>query len=339
MFQPCSKGRFTLVLTLGLFCLNGICRAAPADQRPFYTSSQNPFVQIYGLPPAEGGKLLQRQKLELHLIAGAVNNSAIGSNLREQVSLDGETYRALLGLRYGLSDRVQLGIDVPYLAHSGGTFDRIVERFHEITGLPNGERDRQGNNDLEYAYTLDGTPVYLVDRSRSGLGDPRLSAAFALSGYGANSPRSVALHASLKLPSGESSSLLGSGGTDLSLGVAYTDTQTLARRNLALFASGGLLALGEPDTKAGAERDTAGFATFGIAWSRWAKFTVKAQVELHSALYDSELEEIGRTAGQLVFGGSWTFSEKLTWEFAATEDIRVSTTPDISFQSHLRMRF
>lgn len=326
-------------LALGLYCLSGICRAEPADQRPFYTSSQNPFVQIFGLPPAEGGRLLREQELELHLIAGAANSSAIGANLEEQVWLDGESYRGLVGLRYGLSDRLQLGIDVPYLFHSGGTFDRIIERFHEITGLSNGERDLQGTNELEYSYTLDGTQVYLVDRSTSGLGDIRLSAAFALAGYDANSRRSVALHAGLKLPTGESSSLLGSGGTDLSLGVALTDSETFHRQNLVLFVHGGLLALGESDPKVGSQRDAAGFTTFGIAWSRWAKFTIKAQLELHSAMYDSELEEIGRTAGQLVFGGSLTVSDRITWEFAATEDISVSTTPDIAFQSHLRIGF
>ena len=339
MFHSCYEVRFALAAAWALCHAGGIVSAEPADQRPFYISNQNPLVQIFGLPHSEGGRLLGDGELEVHLLTGVANHSAIGSNLREQVSLDGETYRALLGVRFGVSERLQLGADLPYLSHSGGTFDRVVERFHEVTGLPNGERDRQATNDLLYAYSLDGVPVYLVDRSRSGLGDLRLSAAFALHGYQADAKRSVALHGTVKLPTGEASSLLGSGGTDMSLGVALTDARTFGQRNLVLFAYGGLFALGDPDVQGGAERDAGVFATAGIAWSRWSRFTVKAQLELHSAVYDSELEEIGRTAGQLVFGGSLRFSEMLTWEFAATEDISVSTTPDIAFQSHLRMRF
>ena len=339
MLRLCYESRFALGIGLALLGAGGVCTAQPADQQPFYTSNMNPFVQIFGLPPVEGGRLLRRQESELHLIAGVANSSAIGSDLVEQVWIDGETYWAIAGLRHGLNNRVQLGIDVPYVSHTGGTFDRIVERFHEITGLPNGERDRQETNRLEYSYTLNGEDVYRVDRSASGLGDVRLSAAFALTGYEANAQRSVALHAGLKLPTGESSRLLGSGGTDFSLGVAMTDAATFDRQNLVLFVHGGLLFLGESDINPQSQRDAAGFANLGLAWSRWAKITIKAQLELHSALYDSELEELGRTAGQLVFGGSWTFSERVTWEFAATEDISVSTTPDIAFQSHVRMRF
>ena len=99
------------MLVLGFFCLNGICRAEPADRRPFYTSNQNPFVRIFGLPPNEGGRLLREQQWELHWIAGAANSSAISSNPEEQVWLDGESYRALLALNYGLNRR--LGANVP----------------------------------------------------------------------------------------------------------------------------------------------------------------------------------------------------------------------------------
>lgn len=76
---------------------------------PFYTQNQSPMAQIFGLPAAGDAKVLPGGKFSALVAADLANNFAQDNSPRETILLDGENYRYTLALRYGITDRLQVG--------------------------------------------------------------------------------------------------------------------------------------------------------------------------------------------------------------------------------------
>ena len=58
----------------------------------------------------------------------------------EYLNLDGETLRFALELRYGLAENWDLQLEVPWLEHSGGNLDRLIDDWHDLWGMSDGGR-------------------------------------------------------------------------------------------------------------------------------------------------------------------------------------------------------
>ncbi len=66
-----------------------------------------------------------------------------------------------------------------------------------------------------------------MDGPKNGLGDIRLTAAIPLFSDTLKMRRHLAIRTVFKLPTGDFEGLLGSGGTDLATGLAYSDFELL----------------------------------------------------------------------------------------------------------------
>ena len=77
----------------------------------------------------------------------------------------------------------------------------------------------------------------------------------------------------------------------------------------------------------------------GIGWQATQLIQLKLQLDGQSALYDSDLKELGNTAFQLVMGGSLTFTDDLYLDISVAEDINTATAVDVAFQLALVATF
>jgi hypothetical protein len=308
---------------------------------PFYTQNQSPVAQIFGLPAAGDAAILAKGVFGGILAIDVANNFVKDANSREQIFLDGESYRANLGISYGISRGVEAGIDIPYIGIGGGVFDSFIAGWHRFFGLPQGGRTEAAKNRLLYAYTKDGQTRLLLNDSGSGLGDIRLSGGVSLYDDEQPNPRQVALRASVKLPTGSSSNLRGSGSTDFALWLTAADDYGLpALGHITLFAAAGGMAMTDGEVLKEQQRNLAGYGTLGFGWgpARWIDF--KAQVSGHTPFFKgSELRELGNPALQLIVGGTLHFSDKTSLEIGVSEDIARDTSPDIAVHLALRKRF
>ncbi len=276
----------------------------------------------------------------MRLVAEAANQSAGGSNAREFALFDGETYRFSLSLRHSPWPGWEVGLDLPVVSHSGGIFDSFIEGWHDFFGLPQGGRDDLPQNRLIYSYGKDGDAGFDLRNDTTGLGDIRTYLSYQLCGGATDSKRSLALRAGIKLPTGDSDRLRGSGGTDLHLRLAGTDAATLEALDLTLSASAGVLWLGQGDILPGRQRDWVGFGSAGAGWHPLEWLALKLQVDAHSSFFrGSDLEEIDSGSLQLVMGGTLFFGRDWNLDLAVTEDIVVNTAPDVVFHLALGHRF
>jgi len=309
------------------------------DIDPFYTRDQGPFSQIFGVPPAEGGKIVPAGRLDIRLVFDLANSDSGDWFPRETLELDGETHRYTVALRYGLTDRMEIGLDIPYIVFSEGILDGFIDDFHKAMGISTAQKSA-GKNRLVFSYARNGVTEIDFREPTSGFGDILLSVAIPLYRGESASARSAAVRAALKLPTGDPDTLKGSGGADFSLRIAANDGSTLSAWGITLYATGGVLFLGKGEVLKEQQRDFAGFGTVGFGWSPLDWLALKLQLDLHSAFYrDSDVVVLKSDVCQLTGGFSFALPWKTTLDVGVSETITEETSPDVALHVTVRTRF
>jgi hypothetical protein len=310
----------------------------PADRpAPFLIRDMNPFILVHGLPPFDPAVPTTPHRFQLQAVFDLANNARVTTGASESITLDGETYRLAFLARYGVSERVEVGIEVPLVSHRSGVFDPFILAWHDLLGLSNGDRDTLPDNALDYSYRDQGQEQVAIRSTRGGLGDVRLFAAASL--YRADDgAREVSLRGSLKLPTGDSARLLGSGGTDLSLSVDAVE-RGLAAWRLTGYGRLGLLVMGDGDVLASRQRRGLVFGGLGLSWRAGSVVDLKAQVDAHGAAYQSELPQLDATSVQLTVGGTIHFGPAASLDLSIAENLFVDTIPDVVLNLTFSWRF
>ncbi|WP_298434020.1 DUF3187 family protein [Geobacter sp.] len=315
--------------------------AQGAEITPFRTVNLSPIVQIFGLPAIGTATVLPKGGGEASLVFDAANNFAIDETPRDQIVLDGETYRLALGLRYGIARGIEGGIELPFVFHSGGELDGFVEWFHDSFGFGTGGRDQVPEGRLLYTYTRDGVQQFRVDHPNGGIGDIRLTAGIRLYDDESAAPRALALRAALKLPTGNSAKLRGSGSVDGSLWLTGSDDYRLGNWGHAtVFAAAGGTVMSKGDVLEGQQKSVAAFGSIGAGWSPFDWFALKVQTNWHTPLYrGSSLRELDADTLQIIGGGTIAFPTGTALDLGVSEDLNIKTSPDVAFHLALTQRF
>ena len=299
---------------------------------PFSTSNLSPFNQVHGLPASRGAGLLPNKAMLWEVqtqVANSFTESAKGS---ESILIDGESYKVNFILRYGLGDRWEVGVDVPFIRHEAGQLDPFIEGFHEIFGFSQANRENRARNRLEYSYKSIENRLQL-DKAESGLGDVRFNLGYTV--Y-QNNNRDWSVRGGVKVPTGNSKKFTGSDAVDVFAGLYFSDEIFLGIESLSFHCSIGTIALGEGKVIGSETKNLVAFGSSTLAWKLSPRFSLKAQFDFHSAFYDSEVKELGDFSGQLVLGGSLILGRKLQLDLSVSEDVIVDTAPDVVFGFGLR---
>lgn len=319
-------------------CLSFLLQFVPAlslqaEELPLQTRNQSPLVRIFGLPTPGSPSLLPAGATEFLVTTDTANNFAGGMTRHESILLDGESYRTVLSLRHRLAGSLEGGIELPVQVDSGGFLDGFVEGWHSFFGLPQGGREQAPHNRLLYQYQRDGRNLLKIDQTAAGIGDMSLLLGTPLV-EGKNGE--AALRLSLKLPTGDPTTLAGSGSTDLALWVV--GSRDLPWR-LSVFGSAGVMGMTRGDVLASMQRHEAFFGSAGIGWRAAERVTFKLQADGHTAFYSgSSLPELGE-AIQLQMGGTIKLPAATLLDLAVSEDVMVDASPDVVFHLALRHNF
>jgi hypothetical protein len=324
-------------LGLGVLLFPSLLQAM--EITPFYTQNQSPLVQIFGLPSIGNYTVLPPKKADVRLILDYASNYVDDSNPRESILLDGESARITLDARFGIDRRFEAGVAIPYLIESGGFLDSFIIDYHNTFGFPQGGRDQAPRNGLLYRYQKDGQQLLKINQSSQGIGDIQFMGGFQLYESPIKPSPAVALRASLKLPTGDSGQLHGSGSTDLALWITAGDDYEVAIGHFTVFGAAGIMGMTNGNVLPAQQRNAVGFGSLGAGWSplRWLAF--KVQANGHTSFYkDSALRELNANSVQLTIGGTLAFTERISLDLGVTEDVIVKTAPDVVFHLALRGR-
>jgi len=329
------------VSLLALLCSSMPCLAADMEITPFRTVNQSPLVQIFGLPADSGAAIAPSGRFRFSLTQDVASEYAVDEKSNERITLDGESYRWTLAARYGFGERFEAGVDIPYLLYGGGFLDSFIIYWHNAFGLPQGGRDSAPKNRLLYNYEKNGVQKLRMGHPGSGIGDISLN--FGMKLYDAadqGSHDNLALRAALKLPTGDSGSLRGSGSTDFALSLCGAMNSFTEWGSLGLYGSLGGIAMTRGDVLSDQQNNVAAFGTAGLGWgpAEWISF--KLQLNAHTPLYHgSSLDELSTSSLMLVSGGALKFPGDYLLDIGVSEDLAVTTAPDVAFHLGLSKQF
>ena len=294
----------------------------------FPLRNHNPFLQIYGLPTFQTAELAAPGGIDINVSVDIANDMDEADRLGETLIIDAETRSLSLSLRRRVGERFELGLDVPYIRHSGGFLDNVIYEFHDLVGLSNSTREGP-DDQFRLQFGQEGTTLFDLSEPVSGIGDVQLS--------GAAQFGKVTLRGSVKLPTGSAGKMTGSGATDVALGV-YADGQgQLFGRTLGYTGFVGVLALGDGEVLPDLQRSAVPYAGGALRWRASKNFALVTQLYAQGSYFDVRLDELGGTTAQLAFGGDYRFAKSgYLLRFAIAEDIAADAAPD--FAAHLSIR-
>jgi hypothetical protein len=294
------------------------------ESRPFRARNLSPLVAIFGLPAWHAA----RDSLEISVTSELANHFAIGSGGRDAIALDGETWRNSLFVAKTFGDGWSISFELPQYRVSGGTLDDVVDAWHSTFGLPDGARNQRPESELLFSFQRDGQPFYELVDGRSGLGDAQIGLGYRLGRDGG-----VYANAWLKLPTGDEQMLAGSGSTDWAVTFLQPRDVMFRGRRAGYYWGVGAARLGQADLIDYAQERSAVMAVVGGSLSLAQHIGVKLQLDFNSALYRSELGEIGEPAVPVTIGGWWQFAARGSLEFGINEDLLVGASPDVALHA------
>lgn len=215
---------------------------------PIPTRDAEPLNTPFLLPVPSAATILPRGHSRLDFTVDMPNNlENISSPARSYVT-DFEEQRLTLGYAYGIDRRQEATVRLPLIARNKGILDRIIKSYDRLLGLSGNGRDQiPANRNIFNVTDVNGNSVINGSESTVGLGDVVLEYRYALTPALNENPApkfSVVARALAKLPTGSTSHLFSSGGTDVGAGLAAS--WKVARR---LAIHGNLTGVKQGDAK------------------------------------------------------------------------------------------
>ncbi|MCG6937807.1 MAG: DUF3187 family protein [Gammaproteobacteria bacterium] len=300
--------------------------AAPGSSgyQPFELRDQNLFNLIHGQALPSNARLSPQSRAYWSSSLTITNTLNIKGNSNEDIYLDYEAWRFNLSYQYGFMDDWNIKIDVPLVYQGGGVFDSAIDNWHQVFGLPRGERPYVANNQYDVRYAYQSRSQLDLNEEVTSLGDIQLAVAHSLI---ESSSTTMSLWVSLKLPTGDQDKMTGSGAVDYS---AWLAVNRRLADNWLINMNAGAVILGDDNYKNIPLSDYALYGHIMLGWLVNDTINLKLQLQGHSSYYDqSQLKILGDTYF-LVFGGTIVLSQCSQLDIAMSEDIDVGASPDAS---------
>jgi Protein of unknown function (DUF3187) len=295
-------------------------RALAEGFGPLPTRNFNPLQQLVLNMPGDRGTVLIRGEMEVRL--ELAETAAVFSEMTPKASaqIKFETLRNGLFLRYGLTSKLEVGLEIPLLYRWTGFMSGMIEGVERATtGL---SPARKALSQVSYAYniTRDGQQIVNGTNGALGLGDSMVQVKYQLYKETSVMP-ALSLRTAVKLPTGKESEFFGSGSPDFGFGVALE--KALGNRWILHGNLNGVLPTGRVAGFA-LHPTLAGIAAAEYLWSNNLSLTL--QFDYFTTPFRSTgLEVFDKGVSELVAGFSYLFAERWLWQVYAIENIDLIT--------------
>ncbi|MBM0107412.1 DUF3187 family protein [Steroidobacter sp. S1-65] len=293
----------------------------PNVDPPFSVRDQNPLLAGFGLPVAMPSRRGREFGASLDISWGSTAlTQEVGD---EAVLLDAETREARVTLQGPLSDRFAWQLQLPYRYTGGGNLDSFIDSWHDFFGLAEGARPLLPRDQTNIVYARLGARQLDMRSSASGVADIQAALGYSVLD---SSDTHVMTWLAVELPTGDEYKLTGNDATDVSLVLAAQ--RRLGQRWVAFGQVAGSW-LGESDLLPIEQRDVVWSAMAGVSVRTWGGLSLKAQLDAHTAAYDSKLDILNE-AVVLTVGGHIRFPFGQL-DLGVSEDLAVEHSPDVVF--------
>lgn len=328
--------KVTFWVVLRMLWSGMVCEASP-PQGPLPVHNYHPLQGLFLHLPAETVQGLPKGRARVGLDFAESNTFNISSHPETFLIVDLEMARLSLGLDYGVTEILEVGLEIPFLWRYGGFLDPFIEGVESFFGVLVAARAARPQNEVELVIVeKDGTSLS-ANEEGSGLGDITLRGKLLLHRENPGSP-GIALRAALKLPTGDKDLVFGSGHPDFGIG-------TLLQKSLRAFTLYGYLDVvfpGDPFEPFGWSLRPIVSFEFASEFRKSPKLSLLAQLGFHTSPFQdtgSQALDDGNVF-ELAAGLSYRIRENLTWKIGAVQNLNApDSTADFSLMSHLGFQF
>lgn len=306
---------------------------ATVPPTPFYVGDMSPLTFSYGAPRSAMPAYLDMGEWQSHVALDIANSTHIENVGQENLLLDAETTLLMLALEYGLSYDWDMRFELPFIHHGEGFLDNPIDDYHGRFGFPEGARPAVGEDEINIRYAHLGKELININSPVSGVGDVGLSFVRSVQ---SNYEDTLSYGIKFKLPTGDEKDLTGSGTLDVAIWASGANA--LSERAQQYMSLGLVYMEQDKGLLASLREKGYGFLNYGLAYKTSPTVTLKAQVDAHSDIYETDTKLLGHSV-TLSLGGTVALSPTTDLDLALTEDIDVESAPDVSFHINVRKRF
>ena len=303
---------------------------------PFPVRNFQPFQQLVLSLPGDRAAVVKPGtvdvRLELAETASIYNENSPQTN----VTVKFETLRSGLFLRYGATEKLELGLEVPVLYRYQGFMNGAITAVERATTGLNPAQAAFSNTNFLFNVTRNRQTIMGGGPGAMGLGDATLMSKYQLLTEGAAMP-AVSLRGAVKLPTGDQSAFFGSGSPDFGLGLAV---EKLVAGRWILYANvtgvvptGTIAGLGLRPT-------LSGLAAIEYLWSE--NLSITTHFNFYTSPFsgtNSAVLDHGVT--ESVLGVSYRVASQFLWQVYAVEnlDFITGSAADFTLSTVFTYRF
>ncbi len=286
-------------------------------------------------------KILAPDTLEARIDSAYSNIFENGSSSKHWMRADMELWRIGLNARYAPRNNMEVGIEIPFIHTWGGFLDPVIQKFHNIFGLPNAGRELVSDDQFMFRVRENRQDIYNIRSQKINLGDISLYYKQHVLEENKYQPE-LSWFFQLKLPTGARSRGLGNGNLDYGFGLALEKSY----KRLHAYLNTAYYVASRDDVLGLLTHDE--FFSYMIAFEVTLLPTWSVLAQLNGQTPQLTGTQMGEWDGvpldlTIGFKGQETsliYGHDLIWQFGFSEDV-TSSGPSVDFTVFLSlgMRF
>lgn len=303
---------------------------------PFPVRNFQPIHQLVLGMPGDRATVLKPGALDVRVELANTANVFSDNTPQASVAMKFESLRSGLFLRYGVTERLEMAVEVPVVNRYRGIMEGMITAVERATtGLA---PDRRALKDTGYAYrvTSDGRTVMNAREGIVGLGDASIMGKYQVLNETGLLP-ALSIRAALKLPTGDESNLLGSGSPDYGFGLALE--KHIAKDWIVYANLNGVIPTGHI-AGFGLQPVVSGIFAVEYLWSE--NFSLVGHFDYYSSpLYGTGTHVLDKGVTEGVLGFSYRLRPQLLWQVYAVEnlDFIVGSAADFTLSTVVTFQF
>lgn len=260
----------------------------------------------------------------LWLVAGQGNASA-----QRGIRLDGELLRVGYKARIGLTDRLELGAELPIAYAAGGWLDDFVIDYHDLFSFPDQGRSTAARDRFQVDATRGGQTVYSMKPGAVELLDLPLSLVWHVAPVDREHPFGLAVRGGLEVPLGDTHRGYGNGRLDAALGLV--GEARLGAVSLTAFAQHAFVGTPLRARAAGVGYGDVDAIGLGVEALLGDGVSALVQGELESSVLGNvDLRQASHAQGTVFVGARFSLGGTTALELGVVEDVTRRTSPDFT---------
>ncbi len=315
---------------------------------PLNIRNQTPLYLFYMAPFPDRAETLAKGKVRIDT-SYHVSNVAIhqrpwpaqqfgGTTEKDRewwVYVDTEINRLDLNISYGVLERLELNIDIPYYVFSDGYLDGFIENFEDTFSFiktPNA-REETGRYNYEYEIRNRGRPIILSESEPNDFGEASAYLKYKVLDESKWMP-AVSLRGAVKFPTTKDN-LLGSKKFDYGLGFLFD--KNLFKR-LFIYSNLNVVFINKPELLDNLEIfDYMIHGIIGLEYFLTNKTSMLFQATANTTIYDGGVPSTGHDPVVLTLGFNHNFNDRVCWQIAMNENTN-SAAPDFGIFTSIKYK-